>query len=296
MTYVWGKKKMANYCVLYNPISANGSGKLLSERLKDKFKTEKLHFENITEITDLAGYVAAIPSEEELILCGGDGTLNRFLNSAREALNTRKLYYYPCGTGNDFWNDIEKNADDGPEDISEYIRDLPTVTVNGEKRYFINGIGYGIDGYCCEVADKIREKGTNKAINYTTIAIKGLLFHYKPRKATVEVDGKTYEFKETWLAPGMLGRYFGGGMMPTPAQKRLNKEHTLSCMLFHGVGKLRALMIFPKLFKGEHVKYKEHCAVLTGKSITVRYDKPVALQIDGETVLNVSEYTINAAC
>ncbi len=31
---------------------------------------------------------------------------------------------------------------------------------------------------------------------------------------------------------------------------------------------------------------------MKGKEITVRFDRPVALQIDGETVLAVSEYTV----
>lgn len=34
--------------------------------------------------------------------------------------------------------------------------------------------------------------------------------------------------------------------------------------------------------------------VLTGKEITVRFDSPAALQIDGETVKNVSEYSVKA--
>lgn len=34
--------------------------------------------------------------------------------------------------------------------------------------------------------------------------------------------------------------------------------------------------------------------VLTGKEITVRFDSPAALQIDGETVKNVSEYSAKA--
>ena len=46
------------------------------------------------------------------------------------------------------------------------------------KRRFINGIGFGIDGYCCEVGDQLKAK-SDKPVNYASIAIKGLLFHYK---------------------------------------------------------------------------------------------------------------------
>jgi diacylglycerol kinase family enzyme len=49
--------------------------------------------------------------------------------------------------------------------------------------------------------------------------------------------------------------------------------------------------MFPSIFKGEHVKYKKHIQVLSGKEITVEFDCPTPLQIDGETVPNVTKYT-----
>ena len=61
--------------------------------------------------------------------------------------------------------------------------------------------------------------------------------------------------------------------------------------MFHGSGKLKTLMLFPSIFKGEHVKYKDHFAFFEGKEITVKFDEPTALQIDGETIHDVKEYT-----
>ena len=42
-------------------------------------------------------------------------------------------------------------------EIGKYLKNLPQVEVNGKKYLFLNGVGYGIDGYCCEVGDKLRE-------------------------------------------------------------------------------------------------------------------------------------------
>jgi len=81
--------------------------------------------------------------------------------------------------------------------------------------------------------------------------------------------------------------------MPTPDQVR--DCGTLSTMVFHGSGKLKTLIIFPSLFKGAHVKHTKHVAVLNGKEISVAFDRPVALQVDGETILDVSSYTAKAA-
>lgn len=66
-------------------------------------------------------------------------------------------------------------------------------------------------------------------------------------------------------------------------------------MIFHDSGKLKTLMLFPSIFSGKHVKYKKQVEILTGKEITVEFDRPAALQIDGETVLDVSCYTAKAA-
>ena len=79
--------------------------------------------------------------------------------------------------------------------------------------------------------------------------------------------------------------------MPTPAQDRLG-DGSVSLMLFHGTGKIKTLMIFPSIFKGEHIKKTKYVTVLEGKEITVKFDSPRAVQVDGETILGVSEYTV----
>ena len=166
--------------------------------------------------------------------------------------------------------------------------------MKGKKYYFINGIGYGIDGYCCEKGDEIRAY-SDKPINYTSIAAKGLLFHYKPANTVVTVDGKKYHYKKVWLAPTMNGRFYGGGMMPTPNQNRLNEDGLVSAMVMFGSGKLKTLMVFPSIFRGKHIKHSEFVNVHSGQEIEVEFDRPAALQIDGETILNVSKYTVSAA-
>lgn len=247
---------------------------------------------DMTEISSYGEFFAPLSEADEVVICGGDGTVNRFVNAVRGIDIPCPIYYLPAGSGNDFARDVEKVGAAEPFLLDGYIKELPSVTVDGNESLFINGVGYGIDGYCCEVGDKIREKG--KKVNYTSIAIKGLLFHFKPANATVTVDGVEHKFKKAWIAPTMLGRFYGGGMMPVPEQHRGEGEGKLSVMLLYNTSKLKTLMIFPKLFKGTHVTSK-NVAILTGDEITVKFDRPTALQIDGETVLGVSEYSAKSA-
>ena len=276
--------------VLFNKMSDNKAGKAEAEQLRELWKTRDLEFVDAVKLEDYAGFFKRLEPADEVCICGGDGTLNYFVNHVDADNFDNKLYYYPTGSGNDFWTDLGKKKGDAPAVINKYVKKLPAVTVKGKTYKFINGVGYGIDGYCCEEGDRLRET-SDKPINYTSIAIKGLLLHYKPTNAKVEVDGKKFSFKKAWLAPTMKGRYYGGGMMATPNQDRLDPERKVTCMVMNGAGKVHTLVAFPSIFKGEHVK-KKIVKVMKGKRVKVKFDRPTALQIDGETVLNVTEYSV----
>lgn len=242
---------------------------------------------------DYKAFLAPLTEGDTVVLCGGDGTLNHFANDSDGIDVKCDILYYPAGSGNDFAHDIGLEPHTKPVDLKPYLRNLPTVEVKGKTYRFLNNVGFGIDGYCCEVGDQCKAK-SDKPVNYTAIAIKGLLFHYKPTNATVVIDGEAYTYKKVWLAPTMKGRYYGGGMIATPAQDRSAPDGKLSVMIFHGSNKFQTLMIFPSIFKGEHVKQKKFVAVHTGYDVSVKFDRPTALQIDGETILGVTEYKATA--
>jgi len=278
---------MAKAYVFYNPLAGN---KKCTDEVKklENMISDPLVLCDMTKSETYEQNLYSLDAEDYIILCGGDGTLNRFVNLLEEVDVKNDTLYFPCGSGNDFALDLGHTRGDKPFSIKEYLKELPTVTVNGKKFHFINGVGYGIDGYCCEEGDRLRETSAER-INYTSIAIKGLLFHYKPTGAKVTVDGQTHTYKKVWLAPTMYGRFYGGGMLPAPNQRRGDKK--LSVMIMHDMGKLRSLIIFPSIFKGEHVKHKRTVDVFEGQTITVEFNRPTPLQIDGETISNVTSYT-----
>ena len=280
---------MAKGYVIYNPMAGNGKAEE-DAKLLQMILDGDLEYYDMTRITNYAAFLSGMEKEDYLVIVGGDGTLNRFVNDTRGMEITQQIMYLPSGSGNDFARELGTKGD--PVVITQYLKSLPSVEVKGKRYRFINGVGFGIDGYCCQIGDELR-KIPGKKINYTGIAIKGLLFHFAPRNAKITVDGKQYRYKKVWLAPTMYGRYYGGGMIPTPQQERSSGK--LSVMLFYGAGRLRTLCIFPGIFKGKHVKHTKMVAVHTGHEITVEFDRPTPLQIDGETILNVTGYTTKAA-
>lgn len=279
--------------VLYNARANNGKGYEGTRQIEALFPGEVIRFVDVLDIGSYDDVLRAIPKEDRLIISGGDGTLNYLINHIKEdTIKDRRIGYFPSGTGNDFATELGAKRGELIDDISAYLVNLPTVKVNGQTYKFLNGVGYGIDGYCCEEGDKLKDI-SDKQINYAGIAIKGILFHFKPRKAFVTVDGVTTEYPYTWLAPVMNGKYYGGGMIPTPNQVRLGEPKKLSVMVYRCKSKVKALATFPNIFKGEHVKKTKVVTVLEGQCIKVRFEQPCACQVDGETILNVSEIEAN---
>ena len=279
---------MKKYYVLFNPYSGNGKGEEYARKLNSILNDELIYF-SMPKITDFKKFLS-MTKGEDIIICGGDGTLNYFINHTDGIKYKNNILYYSTGSGNDFYNDVFKGKGEGPHLINEYLKDLPTVIVKGKEYKFINGIGYGIDGYCCEMGDLHRKKNT-KPVNYTKIALKGLLYDYKPTNAIVTVDSVKHAYKKVWLASTMNGRYYGGGMMIAPYQNRLNSDRSLTVVVLHGKIKLKVLTAFATVFKGEHVRFKKIVDLYTAHEVKVEFDRPVALQIDGETILGVTEYT-----
>ena len=276
--------------ILYNPKSNCGKDfENVLNSVKDYYKNEEQNAVDITTVEDTKALFDTFDDSDDVVLVGGDGTLNVLCNNLRGYDIKNKLFLFKAGSGNDFLRDVELSleGDDAKVvQINEYIDNLPVVTVKGKEYLFINNVGYGIDGKVCTAAEDERAKG-KKEINYTTLSIKLLLTSYKSNGAKVTVDGVTKEFKKVWLAPVMNGLFYGGGMMPAPQQDR--KGDSLSCCVIHSTNAIQTLIIFPSLFKGEHIKYKKKVEVMSGREIKVEFDAPQDVQIDGEIIRDVTE-------
>ena len=281
-----------NILVLYNPLSQKGKGLQAVDALKALYPADEIEIRDLTA-EDLAECFRKTPEETRIIFSGGDGTLNSVLNMMDREGIRREIFYFPAGSGNDFMNDLGRTKEDGPFPINEYLDGLPTVKVNDITCKFVNGIGYGLDGYCCEESDRLRALGIDKS--YSVIAAEGLLWKYKPTDATVTVDGVTKTYKKVYMVPTMFGRFFGGGIQIAPHQDRKNPEHLLTNIVVHGVARLHALLLFPGIIAGKGDRQPKYLDYTVCRHAKVEFDRPVALQIDGETVLNVRSYEAWAA-
>ena len=280
------------YAILYNPHSCGENGLKIAREIENLMQGS-FSYHDLTEFDSLNNFIEGLPEDTSVVLTGGDGSLNNFVNNI-DTSTDKKIYFYASGSGNDFARDIGFKKRTKPIIINDYIKNLPTALINGKTYKFLNCVGSGMDGYCCGEVERLRALSKRRG-NYLYAAIKALLFAYKPCTAYVTVDGEEYTFENTWLVPTMNGRFFGGGFMAAPTQDRQNEDGTLSLVAMHSKNFFKIVTAFLLIMKGKHTIMKSMIKVIKGHEISVKLSRSATLQIDGETIPDVTEYTVSSA-
>jgi len=279
---------MEKYVILANPEARTFRGARVARRTAEKLKGECRIIDSTAKEFSFRSFLEETDPEEKIVFTGGDGTLSHIVNRMITGPLERDIYFYPGGSGNDFIRDLDLPVGHAPVLLNPYIENLPVVETGGHTFRFVNGVGVGLDGYCCE--EKLRLKQKGKVRSYTAIALGALFGRYTPCDAEITVDGETHKYGRVWMAPAMFGRYFGGGVMAAPKQDRTAPEHTLTSVCVHDAGRLMALVMFLLFCKGKGFMFPRHIEFRTGCDITVKLSEPNAIQFDGETLSNMTEY------
>ena len=145
------------YHVLYNPLSGNGRGYDAALVLKTHLKDQEIAFSDIREVRSWERLLRELPETDSIVLAGGDGTLQRFLQSTEGLALPPRLFYFATGYENNFRRDAAM-GENGLIPLADYLENLPLVTVKRTTRRFLNGIAYGLDSHCCAVGDLHRRE------------------------------------------------------------------------------------------------------------------------------------------
>lgn len=205
-------------------------------------------------------------SKNIIIAIGGDGMVNRVLNSIVNTENI--LSIIPYGTGNDLDKYLKENIN------SEYNK-VDIVKIN--DRYFINTACFGIDADVANNKDLIKSKLIPKKQRYN-ISVINSYFKYKNRELEIEVNNEKLNGLYTTIAV-CNGKYYGNGFMIAPFSE-IN-DGLLDVYIAEDLSKFRMLSLILKLKSGRH-ETSPYVRKIRTKKITIKSKDKIKCNIDGE--------------
>ena len=230
------------------------------------------------ECCRIAREAAASGEEYRIYACGGDGTLNEVVCGVAGYDNVA-ITCYRGGSGNDFvkifgdadaFQDLERLLD-----CKEATFDL--MRCNDD--YSINICSVGLDarvGTDVSNYKRIPLLSGFRAYAVSTVinVIRGIAEHY-----VVEIDGEKIDGDQTMIC-ACNGRYYGGGFNPVPFADPC--DGLLDVLLVKKVSRLLVPAVIGKYKAGRFRELPHLVRHFRVKELTIRCDKPTAINLDGE--------------
>jgi len=273
--------------IFANPIAGKGKGRLLAEKLSQRFEREgwqaTLAFErpDKTDARALEGLTAAVS-------IGGDGTLRAVVERLTDGGRTQGpgVLVVPMGTANLMGRHLgvglsAKGLEDRAVKTIAARRivklDVGTIRSATGQQMFLLMVGIGLDGEIVHALDRVR-KGPIGFASYVIPAF-GTLAGYQFHDIEVEVDGKVVWRMAPAVAFAGNVKEYGTGFPILPLARSDDELLDVCVMPAKSVRDL--IEHFVATFAGEH-HLREGVVYVKGRRVAVRSKEPVAVQADGD--------------
>ena len=262
---------------LVNPNSSSGFGKNIWLSVKKELDFRGISYQ--AHLTEYAGHAALLAKQltkkeypVELIVIGGDGTLNEVLNGISD-FSKVLLGYIPTGSGNDFARGcrLPKKVSDCLDYLLEnpYSRSIDVGVCKSQGKSFRFGVscGMGFDAAICQEAlvspvKKVLNRFHAGKLTYAFLAVKQLLL-CRPADIKVRLDNdRNYSFSRVSV---MNQPCEGGGVRFCPGAR--DDDGLLDVCIVSGISRLKFLLLLP----------------FRCKSIQIHSTSPLPLHRDGES-------------
>ena len=292
--------------VIINPAGAGGRTMKTWQKTKEYLEQYHIdyreHFSELNYgIDEIAADLTAEDKDVDLLIIGGDGSLNLAVNGIRDFARVR-LAFVPSGSGNDYAKALNVPSD--PLEIVKMLKDNTVRRrVNIGKMTYLNRFdkdgnpapgrdfrlfnissGIGFDAAICE---EVQRAGAKKVLNllhmgrqiYIWVALHQI---FTARRSVVKItldDGEVREYGKLLLAVGMNTAYEGGGFKFGPDADP--EDSLLDLCIADHLSQFDFFRIFPYAYSGSHVKFKG-VEVRKTKKAEIETDTPVWVHTDGE--------------
>lgn len=295
------------YHIIINPNSKSGFGEAIWKDIEPILRSNNIEYAAF--LSQYAGHiieeVKRITSDGQhhnLIVVGGDGTLNEVVNGITD-FSLATVGYIPTGSSNDFSRSLKLPS--SPEDALKNILSSKKrikvdvgITISGENtRHFLVSNGIGFDALITyQVAASPFKKIFNKLkigkLIYAFVALQQLAL-YKPVPAKIILDDLHYiNCKKNFFVVAMNTPYEGGGLKFCPDANFTDKK--LNICIVSDLPKLKILALLPLAFFGKHVGFKG-ADTYTCERISISTKTPRNIHTDGEHFAITNELHVSCA-
>lgn len=307
------------YHIIMNPTSKSGKGPAIWQTVRSILSEEEipyiLHESTCTgHVTELTRQITSTGQKVNLILLGGDGTVNEALQGITD-FDKVSIGYIPTGSSNDLARalKLERNVETLLRQILDGSRahmvDLGILTYESDSRitsrlhrhpvhksrYFIVSSGIGFDAAVCEEAlsspiKNLLNRLKLGKLTYLCIALKQL-FAAKAISCEIVLDGQRRIFVPRLLFCAFMNHPFeGGGFCFCP--KADNSDGLLNLCVVGDLPKLLILFALPTAFFGKHYIFPkiDH---YTASSVHISTSAPLWVHTDGEVYIKADQLSIS---
>lgn len=299
------------YYFIINPHSKSGKAASIWNNLEIELVSSKIDYK--AYFTEYAGHAIQItrqicklqPGSKNIIIVGGDGTINEVINGLPSFQNVT-IGYIPTGSGNDLARGLGISRDPfktlssilHPKRYAYTDIGLLSVPTNEGllQRKFAVSAGIGYDAEICRKAlvsklKKLLNMVKLGKLTYLLIGLWQLLIH-KPVDGVIIIDDvKKIKLSKIYFISFMIQKSEGGGLKMTP--HAVYDDGLLSLCIVSGISRLRLFGTIPALFLGKHTNMKG-IQIINSRRAEVIINDAHTVHTDGE--MNGLKKRIQVSC
>lgn len=319
--------------VIVNPSSSSGRGKSKWDKTEPEFRRAgvpyKVHFSSADHTIERICHDLTSQGEAcDLIVLGGDGTMNAVVNGIADFEHTR-VGFLQTGSGNDLMKGLGINKNTG-ERIDSILQgktvrkcDIGRITFHNQsslldpftykpvresaradkrgpgaqgdrERLFNISAGIGFDAAVCQRANASGFKALLNSMHmgkliYISEAVH-MIFASPMVGMKITCDGRETFRPRTLFAVVMNTCYEGGGFKFCP--DAVCDDGALNLFGAGNLNRMNFFRIFPTAYSGNHLRF-DGLFTDKGKSFTICSSVPLWVHTDGEVMCKSSEITVD---
>lgn len=301
--------------IVVNPAGASGRTLKKWKGIEHLFKEagEEYHvFYSTVEhgITAIMKELTADSTARDIVIVGGDGTMNQAVNGICDLTNVR-IGFISCGSGNDLARSLHlpSNEEKCARTIlkknnvrsinigelvylnhsNELYAEKPSADGLIHRRFAISS-GIGFDAAICQKVQVTKMKKTLNRIHlgklvYIEVAV-GIIAHTPRVKAKISVDGAETEYSHLLTCVVMNEPYEGGGFKFCPHAS--DSDNLITSCIADDLSQFDFFRIFPSAYTGSHLKFRGISEV-NGTKMEIKTERPLWVHTDGEVACMSSD-------